>query len=101
MNYSNEEIKEKIKDMEYDLRRDRYIGKDGSEFKVTPYSDGTGYKMDYYGKIYNIIYENVISICVRAIECGKYDFVYEPYKQCILDLEKSYIKNKQKTLSFA
>ncbi|MBR2840860.1 MAG: hypothetical protein IKF01_03205 [Bacilli bacterium] len=37
-----------IKDMEYDPSRDRYIGKDGSELKVTPYSDGTGYKIDYY-----------------------------------------------------
>ena len=34
--------------MEYDPSRDRYIGKDGSELKVTPYSDGTGYKIDYY-----------------------------------------------------
>lgn len=39
---------DKIKDMEYDPDRGRYIGKDGSEFKVTPYSDGSGYKYDYY-----------------------------------------------------
>lgn len=39
---------EKIKDMEYDPKRDRYVGKDGSELRVTPYSDGTGYKYDYY-----------------------------------------------------
>lgn len=41
---------DKIKDMEYDPDRGRYIGKDGSELKVTPYSDGTGYKYDYYDK---------------------------------------------------
>ncbi len=40
----------KIKKMEYDPNRQRYVGKDGSEFKVTPYSDGTGYKYDYYDK---------------------------------------------------
>ena len=40
--------KDLIKDMEYDPSRDRYIGKDGSELKVTPYSDGRGYKIDYY-----------------------------------------------------
>lgn len=34
--------------MEYDPDRKRYVGKDGSEFKVTPYSDGSGYKYDYY-----------------------------------------------------
>lgn len=39
---------DKIKDMEYDPSRGRYIGKDGSELRVTPYSDGTGYKYDYY-----------------------------------------------------
>lgn len=199
MIYSNEEIKEKIKDMEYDPRRERYIGKDGSEFKVTPYSDGSGYKMDYYGsttynneihdsvhgktdlnenwtrtandrengiqekssgsgcflttacmkhmkedfddncyeldilrwfrdkfvskedkkeyyekaprivskineedncnEIYNNIYENVIAICVKAIEYGKYDFAYETYKKCVLDLEENYVNNKQKVLS--
>ena len=198
MIYSNEEIKEKIKDMEYDPRRERYIGKDGSEFKVTTYSDGSGYKMDYYGsttynneihdsvhgktdlnenwtitandrengmqekssgsgcflttacmkqmkeefddncyeldilrwfrdnfvskedkkeyyekapmivakinnedncnEIYNNIYENVIAICVKAIEYGKYDFAYETYKKCVLDLEENYINNKQKRL---
>lgn len=39
---------DKIKDMKYDPDRGRYIGEDGSEFKVTPYSDGSGYKYDYY-----------------------------------------------------
>ena len=34
--------------MEYDPDRGRYIGKDGSELRVTPYSDGSGYKYDYY-----------------------------------------------------
>lgn len=40
--------KDKIRDMEYDPSRGRYVGKDGSELRVTPYSDGTGYKYDYY-----------------------------------------------------
>lgn len=40
--------KNKIKDMEYDPSRGRYVGKDGSELKVTPYSNGSGYKIDYY-----------------------------------------------------
>lgn len=41
---------DKIKDMEYDPDRKCYVGKDGSEFKVTPFSDGSGYKYDYYDK---------------------------------------------------
>ena len=40
---------DKIKDMEYDPSRGRYVAKDGREFKSTPYSNGTGYKYDYYG----------------------------------------------------
>lgn len=41
---------DKIKDMEYDPNRGCYVGKDGSEFHVTPYSNGSGYKYDYYDK---------------------------------------------------
>lgn len=40
---------DKIKNMEYDSKRE-IQKKDGSEFKVTPYSDGSGYKYDYYDK---------------------------------------------------
>lgn len=39
---------DKIRDMEYDSSRGRFVGKDGSEFRSTPYSDGSGYKYDYY-----------------------------------------------------
>lgn len=41
---------DKIKDMEYNPDRGCYVGKDGDEFHVTPYSDGSGYKYDYYDK---------------------------------------------------
>ena len=40
----------KPKDMRYDPSRGRYIGKDGSELRVTPYSNGQGYKFDYYDR---------------------------------------------------
>ena len=53
---------------------------------------------DNSNEIYKNIYDNVISICVRAIEYGKYDFAYETYKKCILDLENSYINTRQKVL---
>ncbi len=54
---------------------------------------------DNCNEIYNNIYENVIAICVKAIEYGKYDFAYETYRKCVLDLEENYINNKQKVLS--
>ena len=41
---------DKIKDMEYDPDRECYVGKNGEEFHVKPYSNGTGYKYDYYDK---------------------------------------------------
>ena len=41
---------DKIKDMEYDKNRERYTGQDDSEFRVTPYSNGNGYKYDYYDR---------------------------------------------------
>ena len=183
---------DKIKDMEYDPNRGRYIGKDGSEFRVTPFSDGTGYKYDHYDKstygntkhnsthvesdlnenwkrtdnnrdngtqqkssgtgcylttacmknmkdnfddncnelmtlrwfrdnfvtkedikhyyevapiivgvidlipenniIYNWIYENVVKVCVQAIQSEDYEFAYDRYKNSVLVLEEQFIK---------
>ncbi len=40
----------KIKDMKYDPDRGCYVGKDGDEFHVKRYSNGKGYKYDYYDK---------------------------------------------------
>lgn len=45
---TDDEIKAKIKNMRYDTDRKRYIGDDGSELQITPYSNGRGYKVDYY-----------------------------------------------------
>lgn len=185
---------DKIKDMEYDPIRNCYVGKDGSEFKSTPYSDGRGYKYDYYDKspygnadhssthiksdlnenwnrtdndrsggnnsqthssgsgcylttacmrkylnnfddncyeltvlrwfrdnfvskedidhyyevaptiveainkdknsniVYDYIYDNVVEVCVEAIENGNYEFAYNRYKSSILSLERFYLK---------
>lgn len=41
---------DKIKDMEYDTDRGCYVGKNGDELHVTPYSNGRGYKYDYYDR---------------------------------------------------
>ena len=45
---TKDEVERLIRNMRYDPSRDRYIGDDGSELRITPYSDGTGYKIDYY-----------------------------------------------------
>ena len=41
---------DKIKDMEYDTDRGCYVGKNGDELHITPYSNGRGYKYDYYDR---------------------------------------------------
>lgn len=45
---TKDEVERLIRNMRYGPSRDRYIGDDGSELKITPYSDGTDYKIDYY-----------------------------------------------------
>lgn len=41
---------DKIRDMKYDPDRGCYVGENGDEFHVTPYSNGSGYKYDYYDR---------------------------------------------------
>lgn len=36
--------------MKYDPDRGCYVGKTGEEFHVTPFSNGSGYKYDYYDR---------------------------------------------------
>ena len=46
------------------------------------------------GKIYNWIYDNVISKCVEAIQKGDYEFAYNRYKNSVLVLEKQFLNQK-------
>lgn len=85
-------------------RSEIYINEKGVYYEVHTDSNGKEHINIYDGdpncnEIYNNIYENVIAICVKAIEYGKYDFAYETYRKCVLDLEENYINNKQKVLS--
>ena len=41
--------------------------------------------------IYNDIYENVIAICVKAIEAQNYFLAYNTYKNTILNLEEKFV----------
>ena len=43
-------------------------------------------------KIYNYIYENVISTCVNAIKKGDYEFAYNRYKNSVLTLEEQFAR---------
>lgn len=44
--------------------------------------------------IYAYIFDNVVDVCVKAIENGDFDFAYDRYKQSIEDLENSFIPSK-------
>lgn len=42
--------------------------------------------------IYNYIYDNVVDVCVTAIEEGNYEFAYNRYKNNILSLEEVFVR---------
>lgn len=99
-------MKENFDDNCYELDilrwfRDNFVSKEDKKeyYEKAPMIVAKINEEDDCNEIYNNIYDNVISVCVRAIEYGKYDFAYETYKKCVLDLEENYIDNKQKTLS--
>ncbi len=48
-------------------------------------------KIPYCDRIYHYIYDNVIRICVKAIEEGNYDFAYQRYKNSVLALEQEFV----------
>ncbi len=50
--------------------------------------------------IYDYIYDNVVDYCVAQIKSGNYEETYRRYKDSVLSLEKTFLKNrKSKTLS--
>ena len=42
--------------------------------------------------IYDYIYDNVVDVCVEAIENGNYEFAYNRYKESILLLEEQFAR---------
>lgn len=41
--------------------------------------------------IYNLIYDRVIAVCVKAIEQAKYDLAYALYRESVLALENNFL----------
>ncbi|EOS75554.1 hypothetical protein C819_02116 [Lachnospiraceae bacterium 10-1] len=75
--------------------RDKFVSKEDIEhyyyYCVAPNIVSQIDKLNNSNEIYKRIYENVICVCVKAIEDKKYDVAYNIYKQNVLDLEKMYI----------
>ncbi len=82
--------------------RDNFVSKEDKEtyYEKAPIIVENINKQDNNNEIYKDIYDNVIALCVKAIECGNYDFAYQTYKKCILDLEDSYVNVKKKVLCY-
>ena len=81
---------DKIKDMVYDPERKRYIGKDGSEFRVTPHKDGSGYKYDYYSKNDRGVYFKMDDVA-----CGDFVKTQKDLIKAINDNLINYLSNKE------
>ncbi len=45
--------------------------------------------------IYEYIFDNVVDVCVKAIENGDFDFAYDRYKESIENLENSFVHSKK------
>lgn len=74
--------------------RDMFVSKEDIKhyYETAPIIVDSISKMLDTDKIYSDIYINVISVCIKAIENGNYDFAYETYKKCILNLEEEYVR---------
>ena len=76
--------------------RDNYVSQEDKKhyYEIAPTIVANINKLENAKTIYKEIYIKVIQVCVRAIELGRYDIVYDLYKKSVLDLEKQYTKTK-------
>ncbi len=74
--------------------RDNYVSVEdvNKYYEIAPTVVNTLNKLDNCNELYDNIYKNIIQVCVRLIEIGKYKETYKIYKNNILDLEKKYVK---------
>lgn len=73
--------------------RDNFVSKEDIEhyYKIAPIIVQSINKLSNSKGIYSDIYQNVISVCLSAIEHKNYDFAYKKYKDSVLELENKFI----------
>lgn len=83
----------------YDLQilrrfRDNFVSQEDIEhyYQTVPVVVEAIDKMPENNSIYNSIYKNVITVCVKAIEQKNYELVYSTYKNNILELEERFAR---------
>lgn len=72
--------------------RDRYVSKEDIDhyYRIAP---SIVQKIDAApnaAEVYHTIYQDVISVCVKAIENRQFDLAYSTYKNAVLKLEQAY-----------
>ena len=75
--------------------RDNYVPKKDIKhyYKTAPIIVEVIEQEEHKDIVYNYIYDNVVDVCVKAIENGNYEFAYNRYKESILSLEQTYLKS--------
>lgn len=76
--------------------RDKFVSKEDIEhyYQMAPIIVNAINELENNNEIYNLIYENVVSVCVTSIKNGNYDFAYRIYKRSVLDLEEQFVRPK-------
>lgn len=77
--------------------RDNFVSKEEIKhyYNIAPQIVEAIEQEEHKDIIYNYIYDNVVDTCVEAIENGNYEFAYNRYKESILNLKQTYLKNTQ------
>ena len=96
-------MKENFDDNCYELTllrwfRDSFVSKDDINhyYEVAPSIVAKIDSLENNNKIYDWIYENIVSSCVKAINNDDYEFAYNIYKNSVLALEEQFIDNSLK-----
>lgn len=76
--------------------RDKFVSKEDIEhyYQIAPIIVNAINELENNNEIYNLIYENVVSVCVTSIKNGNYDFAYRRYKRSVLDFEEQFVRPK-------
>ena len=87
-------LKDEFDDNCYELNilrwfRDNYVSEDDIKYyyKMAPIIVEALNEFPDCIKIYELIYQNVILFCIKAIENSQYELAYERYRNSILILE--------------
>lgn len=76
--------------------RDNYVLKEDIKhyYEVAPLIVEAINEKEQSDLIYDYIYDNIVDYCVEQIKDGNYEEAYERYKNSVLSLEQTFLKNK-------